>query len=111
MQTLRNYQTFPHQVLTVLTSYLCGVSDVFQQQPMYGLHSLQSDLADLQLEEAPMGDLENRETSCDLLGAGDMDQLSIEIEKERWVISDYLPCNTGFHFVVAVDQLSIEIEK
>lgn len=77
----------------------------YTQQPMYGLHSLQSDLADLQLEEAPMGDLENRETSCDLLGAGDMDQLSIEIEKER---EEYM--EKSKHLQEQLKDLKTEIE-
>ncbi|XP_021374387.1 merlin-like [Mizuhopecten yessoensis] len=81
----------------------------YTQQAMYGLHSLPSDFAELQLDEPPMDDLqemgEASEASCDLLGAGDMDQLSIEIEKER---EEYM--EKSKHLQEQLKELKTEIE-
>ncbi|XP_060081125.1 merlin-like [Ylistrum balloti] len=79
----------------------------YTQQAMYGLHSLPSDLAELQLEEPTMDDLQETvpEASCDLLGAGDMDQLSIEIEKER---EEYM--EKSKHLQEQLKELKTEIE-
>lgn len=49
---------------------------------MYPLDGLTSDLTNLRLDSSKLGD-DNGEISCELLAAGDMDQLSLEIEKER----------------------------
>ncbi|XP_033748463.1 merlin-like [Pecten maximus] len=79
----------------------------YTQQAMYGLHSLPSDLAELQLEEPHMEELQEMtsEASCDLLGAGDMDQLSIEIEKER---EEYM--EKSKHLQEQLKELKTEIE-
>ncbi|XP_069135893.1 merlin-like [Argopecten irradians] len=79
----------------------------YTQQAMYGLHSLPSDLAELQLEEPQIDDEQDlpTEASCDLLGAGDMDQLSIEIEKER---EEYM--EKSKHLQEQLKELKTEIE-
>ncbi|KAJ8312757.1 hypothetical protein KUTeg_010130 [Tegillarca granosa] len=50
--------------------------------PVYQLDGLTSDLTNLRLDSSKLVD-DNGEISCELLAAGDMDQLSLEIEKER----------------------------
>ncbi|KAL3858190.1 hypothetical protein ACJMK2_012794 [Sinanodonta woodiana] len=54
--------------------------------PSYPVHALYltSDLSHLSLDDDDIGPNESTtEVSCDLLATGDMDQLSLEIEKER----------------------------
>ncbi|KAK3587344.1 hypothetical protein CHS0354_036510 [Potamilus streckersoni] len=50
---------------------------------MYQLTSLTSDLSHLALDDDIGPNESTTEVSCDLLATGDMDQLSLEIEKER----------------------------
>jgi hypothetical protein len=50
---------------------------------MFPLASLTSDLSDFQIGTSQYA--VDGEISCELLGDGDMDQLSQEIERERWV--------------------------
>lgn len=54
---------------------------------MFPLASLTSDLSDFHIGNSHQISVDG-EFSCELLGDGDMDQLSQEIERERWVLID-----------------------
>ena len=59
------------------------ICQYFSLLQTFNAYSLTADLADFRIDEEMNMALGNTEESCDIINSQDMDELSLEIEKER----------------------------